>query len=250
MVDNDVFRAKLAEEAERYDDMVSYVTNFAKELGAKMDVEQRNLLSVAYKNVVGAKRASWRVLSSMESSQSTGAEQVKLVQEYKQKVEKELVDTCNELLKLLDDHVLQKPQDPNSLDKDGKEALVFFYKMSGDYHRYIAEIKKGSERSAAAEKADAMYSKASEVELAPTSPIKLGLALNYSVFHYEINNKREEACRLAKTAFDEAISRLDELSEEEYKDATLIMQLIRDNLTLWTADNETSDAQLEDLEQQ
>jgi len=63
-----------------------------------------------------------------------------------------------------------------------------------------------------------------------------GLALNFSVFYYEILNSPDRACRLAKTAFDDAIAELDTLSEESYKDSTLIMQLLRDNLTLWTSD--------------
>jgi len=56
------------------------------------------------------------------------------------------------------------------------------------------------------------------------------------VFYYEILNSAERACRLAKAAFDDAIAELDTLSEESYKDSTLIMQLLRDNLTLWTSD--------------
>lgn len=72
--------------------------------------------------------------------------------------------------------------------------------------------------------------------LAPTHPIRLGLALNFSVFHYEIKLSQEKACELAKTAFDEAIAELDQLSEDSYKDSTLIMQLLRDNLTLWTSE--------------
>ena len=66
--------------------------------------------------------------------------------------------------------------------------------------------------------------------------LRLGRALNYSVFHFEIQNKPQEACALAKQAFDDAIAELDTLSEESYKDSTLIMQLLRDNLTLWTSD--------------
>jgi len=109
----------------------------------------------------------------------------------------------------------------------------------GDYHRYLAEFATGDARKGAAEQSLVAYKAATDVatsELAPTHPIRLGLALNFSVFYYEILNAPDRACHLAKQAFDEAISELDTLSEESYKDSTLIMQLLRDNLTLWTSD--------------
>lgn len=78
-----------------------------------------------------------------------------------------------------------------------------------------------------------------QTELTPTHPIRLGLALNFSVFYYEILNSPDRACHLAKQAFDDAIAELDSLSEESYRDSTLIMQLLRDNLTLWTSSEGT-----------
>lgn len=113
-----------------------------------------------------------------------------------------------------------------------------FVFRKGDYHRYVAEITEDQQQEVA-EKAKEAYKKAQEEAkgLPSTNPIRLGLALNFSVFYYEIVNKPEEACRLAKEAFDDAIACLDKLDEDSYKDSTLIMQLLRDNLTLWTADS-------------
>jgi len=117
--------------------------------------------------------------------------------------------------------------------------LVDWCTRKGDYHRYQAEFTTGNDRKEAAENSLVAYKAASDIamtELAPTHPIRLGLALNFSVFYYEILNSPDRACRLAKAAFDDAIAELDTLSEESYKDSTLIMQLLRDNLTLWTSD--------------
>lgn len=120
--------------------------------------------------------------------------------------------------------------------------------------RYLAEFQTGDVRKESAAKALEAYSAASSIansDLPPTHPIRLGLALNFSVFYYEILNSPDRACHLAKQAFDDAIAELDTLSEESYKDSTLIMQLLRDNLTLWTSDQpeqgDEGDVQVEDL---
>ena len=68
-----------------------------------------------------------------------------------------------------------------------------------------------------------------------TNPIMLGLALNFSVFYYEIENDSQKACDLAREAYNGAVTGFELLSENDYKDTTLIMQLLRDNLTLWGA---------------
>ena len=128
----------------------------------------------------------------------------------------------------------------NLPEEKKNEAKVFYLKMKGDYYRYLVEVKTGDDRTALANQSKDAYGDATTeaADLANTHPIKLGLALNFSVFHYEIMNDGTKACELAKKAFDDAIAELDSLKEDSYKDSTLIMQLLRDNLTLWTSENE------------
>lgn len=104
----------------------------------------------------------------------------------------------------------------------------------------MAEFSTDKEKKDAAEKALVAYKDATDLAkgLDATHAIRLGLALNFSVFYYEILNSPQQACKLAKHAFDDAIANLDSLNEDSYKDSTLIMQLLRDNLTLWTSDTQ------------
>ncbi|CAO3577593.1 unnamed protein product [Absidia cylindrospora] len=227
-----VFMAKIAEQAERYDEMVSHMKDVAK-LGGDLTVEERNLLSVAYKNVIGARRASWRIVSSIEQKEeSKGHEaQVLKIRDYRHKIESELEKVCQDILDVLANTLV-----PHASDGESK---VFYHKMVGDYHRYLSEFATAEKHKTSTTAAREAYQIASDIaqdELATTHPIRLGLALNFSVFYYEIWNSPDRACQLAKQAFDDAIAELDTLSEESYKDSTLIMQLLRDNLTLWTSD--------------
>jgi len=208
------------------------VTEMLPALKEELSVEERNLLSVAYKNAVGSRRASWRIVSSVEQKEKSkgNTENVARCDAYRNKIEAELAATCGTILTLLDKFLIPSAQTG--------ESKVFYYKMKGDYHRYISEFTSDSNKQAAAEAAHVAYKDAtavSQAELFPTHPIRLGLALNYSVFYYEILNNPEEACRMARQAFEDAIAELDNVSEDSYKDSTLIMQLLRDNLTLWTS---------------
>ena len=217
--------------------MVDYMKTVAK-LNTELTVEERNLLSVAYKNVVGARRASWRIITSIEQKEESkgNSAHTARIKEYRHKVEKELSDICVDILKLLDEHLIKAATTG--------ESKVFYHKMKGDYHRYLAEFATGQERKDAAQNSLNSYKQASDiavVDLIPTHPIRLGLALNFSVFYYEILSSPERACQLAKQAFDDAIAELDHVTEETYKDTTLIMQLLRDNLTLWTSDLQSGD---------
>merc|ERR1712154_90415 len=149
------------------------------------------------------------------------------------KVEAELQKICDTILNLLDGNLIKKASTG--------ESKVFYQKMKADYYRYIAEFRKDDTKAKASESARQAYEEAKTVadkDLAVTHPIRLGLALNYSVFLYEVLSNPDEACKMARTAFEDAIAELDNVAEDSYKDSTLIMQLLRDNLTLWTSDQE------------
>lgn len=243
-----VYLAKLAEQAERYSDMCTHMIAVVKSHGGKLSVEERNLLSVAYKNVIGAHRASWRILNSIavkHSQASDSDRKHKMALEYRKKIEEELNEKCGEILNHLDNDILEV------VDLDD-ESKVFYYKMKGDYKRYVAEFEIGEKQEEAKKESLKAYTQANDiaVSLQATHPIRLGLALNFSVFYYEIMKQPDDACDLAKKAFDGAIAELDKLSEDSYKDSTLIMQLLRDNLTLWTSDNENCDDDKDDDDQE
>merc|ERR1712152_134050 len=142
-------------------------------------------------------------------------------------VEDELEAICQEVLSLLTDHLCK------NVKGNGDETEVFYLKMCGDYYRYLSEFRDTEDYK------DAMD--VAEANLNETHPTRLGLALNFSICYYEILKKPEKACDLAKKSFDAAIEKLDTLNDASYKDSTLIMQLLRDNLTLWTSQDEDAD---------
>ena len=223
-----IVMAKLAEQSERFEEMLVCMKRVVK-ASADLSAEERNLLSVAYKNVIGSRRSSWRTLSSMDQKEATQRTTSigPLIKQYKAQVEAELGEICEDILNLLEKFLIPSAQT--------EEAKVFYYKMKGDYHRYYAEVDStGAQRDAAHDS----YAKATEfaVALPAASPVRLGLALNFSVFYYEILKTPAKGCELARQAFEDAVSDQTMIDEDQHKESTLIMQLLRDNLALWTED--------------
>ena len=118
------------------------------------------------------------------------------------------------------------------------ESKAFFVKMVGDYYRYIAENAKGNLLEQVKQDALEAYKKANDIPLPPCNPIKLGLALNFSVFHYEVMKNHKAACDLADQALQEALDKIDELEEDDFRDAKSIIELLKENLTLWKEEDE------------
>ena len=222
--------AGMAEQAERYQDMAECMKAVVQ-MGGGLSLEERNLFSVAYKNLAGARRSEWRTLSAIE--QKVDGFSGQLARQYRERVATELKAVSSEVLELL-----QQQLEPHATQA---EARLFYAKMIGDYYRYLAEITTGCDQLRRySDASKAAYDRAMAVSrtgLPSTHPIRLGLALSFAVFSYEILNDHERAVQIARATFDEAISDLDSLSEDHYKDSTLILQLLRDNLTQWTANS-------------
>jgi 14-3-3 protein epsilon len=226
--DEYVYLAKLYERAERFDDMVNAISAFVQ-LEPNLSNDERNILSAGYKNIISSKRASWRLLHSIESKEEKKASaNSHYIKEIRERVEDEMRKICDSIQGTLDKYLVPSAKDP--------ESKVFYLKLKGDYFRYRAEFTTGSENETAANGAEQAYKDAYEIaekSLPINSSIRLGLALNFSVFYFEIKNMKEEACHIAKNAFEEAIKILDDLEKNKAKDTILIIQLLKENLILW-----------------
>ena len=226
--------ALLCEKAERYDQMLGAMKEHQRQVTEiqmrELTAAERTMWAVAYKYAIMARRGAWRTIVSIE--QKGESERLNLIQSYRQKIERELVEIIDAVLQLLGETLIPAASD--------EEAKVFFHKMKADYHRYLAEIQTGEARKASATLSLETYEACALIanaDLTATHPLRLSLALNFSIFYYEVLNQPSSACHLAKQAFDAAISGFELMEEADQEEATLLMQLLRDNLTLWVADN-------------
>eukprot|EP00927_Polykrikos_kofoidii_P058583 TRINITY_DN5318_c1_g1_i4.p1 TRINITY_DN5318_c1_g1~~TRINITY_DN5318_c1_g1_i4.p1 ORF type:complete len:248 (-),score=50.58 TRINITY_DN5318_c1_g1_i4:64-807(-) len=222
--DENIYMARIAEQARRYEDMVEYMKRVAT-MGAELSTAERNLFSVAYKSSVGMRRAALRAVIHMEKKQkeAKGADAVAHITKYRQKIEDELSVRCKDVIRLISEQFLATSTG---------EALVFWLKMQGDYHRYLAEFATSGAESAG--EANNAYEKASEVanrDLPANDPIRLGLALNFSVFHYEVLGVPAKACQLAKSAHD-----LGAAEPCGNADSQQLLNQLSENLILWSTD--------------
>lgn len=226
-----VYLAKLYERAERFDDMVNWISKYVQ-LDPNLNNDERNILSAGFKNVISNKRASWRLLHSLEKKEEKKTSpNLSYIKEIRVKVEDEMKKICNNIQESLDNYLI-----PNSKDYETK---VFYLKLKGDYYRYKAEFTTDQENETATNQAEKAYREAyniAEKHIPISTSTRLGLALNFSVFYYEIRMQREEACKIAKAAFEEAIKVMDNLDKNKGKDTILIIQLLKENLILWNND--------------
>jgi len=225
--DQEIYWARLSEQAERYDDMWRHLENAFKSSDDDPSVEERNLLAVALNHVRGSRRAAWRISTSIERKEKSKGNvgQATYARQLSAKIVSEYYSILDAVIDLLD-HLISRGTTC--------ETKIFYHKMKADNHRYVAEISDDDAKGEAIEKARLAYveaMQAAEDDLAVTHPTRLGLALSYCVFQYEVLNNADEACKIARST----VAMLENLSTDSHKHLTHMMQLLRDNLTLWTS---------------
>ena len=229
--------AYLAGKANHYEDMASNMKTIV-EMGNPLSPKERNYFTAAYKKMVDAQRDSCWINSTIEQKIDGSERSRQKAKEKRETAEGYIRVICTDVLGLIDTHLIPKATDP--------ESKVFYFKMKGDYHRYLAEIAIGDSKKPLAIDAQNAYQQAYDIartkigrcfisdQLQPTHPTRLGVALHFSGLYYEILNSPYKAYQLAHDAFDDAIAELDSMNGENYgMECTLIMQLLRNNLTEW-----------------
>ena len=227
----DIYVAQILDQTDLPNEMVNLMKRVI-ELNPDLSADERNLLSVAYKNAISPRRKGIRAIDEFLSDGTImdNENRAEILREIKAKMFSELSELCNDVEELIDNQLL-----PAS---NSAEARVFYHKMKADYLRYVCEfMEDGDEKTETTEKTKYFYEEAINIaknDIPPYKPSYLGLLLNYSVFLYEIMDHKEEALELSKKTYAESNQLLDDNSENSYQEASMILQLLHDNILLWT----------------
>lgn len=216
---------------DRYKMVISAMKDVIR-LDPKLNLEERNLLTRPYKALINERRDSLRVISaSIEKENSDTSIIIEKLRSLQTKISTELSNICTEFLELIDSKLIQ-----NATDLDSK---VFFLQIKADMYRYLCESGDIKNKADNIEKATESYNQAINLCLenfTKNHPTSLRIHLNYSVFLFEILNKKEEALSLLEVIFSDCMKETQEqkkLTEGQQSESRMLLQLIRDNLTIW-----------------
>ena len=221
-----IYQALLAEKCHRYKDMVSILEEYAEKKETELNNEERNLLAQAYKNKLEIYRKVLKQLKLKESDEKNKeTDNLFNYLEYKEAYENKMIEKIKEMIDFIN-QLLQKTED--------KEGILLYYKLIGDFNRYIAEFAEGDLREKAINECIDYYPKAYEMakEIYPLNIISLGTKLNYSVFLYEIIHEREKGIEVAYDSFEIAC-RQKTRDNVDNKEVDAFINLFKDNIIEW-----------------
>ena len=230
-----LYLMKLFQRTERYPEMVKAINKYIEQ-NPKLSKDEQKLLVDGYKNIISDKRNSLRLLQNLIKKEEDGAQLInhkKQINIIKEKIQNELLSIFKEIHAILDKYLIPNSQDP--------ETKVLYMKIKADYYRYHCEFAEGDEFEEAKNNALKIYKEAYDIALKDINiynSIRLGLALNYSVFKYEIMDSKNEAYDIAQKAYDDAMKVVDDVEKYRTSDNLLLIQLLKENLNMWNNEME------------
>ena len=234
-LDDYVFLMKLFQKTERYPEMVKAINKYVEQIPV-LNEEERKLLCDGYKNIISDKRNGLRLLSNLSKKEEEEGKQInhkKQINIIREKIESELLSIFEEVHSILDKYLIPNAQNT--------ETKVFYMKIKADYYRYHCEFAENDAFEEAKDNAERIYKEAYDLALKDISiynSIRLGLALNYSVFEYEIMDNKNDAYNIAQKAYDEVMKVVDDLEKDRTSENLLLIQLLKENLNLWNNEME------------
>ena len=228
-----IYSALLADQCSLYDDMGYFFKGLIKDRKEILNLDEMNLFSISCKNTISNYRSAVRTILAYENKEKKKDNSIYLpfVKEYKNIVENIFYEKCHEIITFIEENIVKKAL----FEEYGVEGKAFFYKMLGDYHKYLCECDtfKAKEMN----QAKLYYNKAIELSknLQITNRIHLGLFLNYSVFLNEILNEKKKSIELAKSTIEKFKKEEKNLNKDDDndKDSLAVINLMKENLGNW-----------------
>lgn len=235
---NCVFKARLAEQIKRHDDVIAALRQIAL-MGLDLSVEERRMLSAAYQHKSASLRRALTLCkpraasaqaddAHMEPGNHDDIRSIRASSSYTATIKAELRKLCDEVVALCEDCLTPNAKTP--------QTKVFYCTMAADYHRYASEFEKFEARKMAAGLAKRAYAAGlaiAEHSLDTTDPVRLGLTLNFSVLYVENLDSLDAGTQLLQKGYTAAIGDLARLSDPEKNAVLPILSVMRENTSAW-----------------
>ena len=226
-----LYTALLADQCNFYEDMFYFMKAFIKNKKDILTPEERNTFAIACKQYISKNRSANRTILQYEKKEKNNSSHLNYIVEYKKIAENILYEKYQGIINFINNNIVEK----NNFGNYDVEGKVYFYKMIGDYYRYLCEVD--TFKSKYINKAEKYFDEALKIasKLQIYNINKLGLILNLGVFYYENLKNEKKAVELAKSAikqFEEEAKELDKNAEEN-KEIFLTYDILKENLDLW-----------------
>ena len=235
-IQKNLYLAKYCLEIEKYEDAIKYIDDLIKGKNEELTEEERNIFILIYRRYITDQRNTWKTLYQLKEKEKlmkTGY--VTLINEIRNNIEEIIKTTSEKIIYLTNNYILNKVF--------SNEGRAFFYKVKGDFYRYLSELSYGEELNTYIENAFQNYKEyvtySSDVEA--LNIIKLGNFLNFAVFQYEVMNNTAAAIKIAQHALNDAANELkiigsDEMIGDDIKDSLRMIEILKENFTNWTTE--------------